>query len=83
MLPMVCKVFTSKAILAFLLRERYPQVSRWALFPCCLRSPNTQPLNFLGSYSLVGIGQFNLLFLWLIGVVRDSYSWWDGLRGEP
>ena len=29
--------------------------------------PNTQPLNFLGSYSLVGIGKFNLLFLWFIG----------------
>ena len=24
-------------------------------------------LNFLGSYSLVGIGKFNLVFLWLIG----------------
>ena len=32
--------------------------------------PNTQPLNFLGSCSLVGIGKFDLLFLWLIGVVR-------------
>ena len=28
-------------------------------------------LNFLGSYSLVGIGKFNLVFLWLIGVVRS------------
>ena len=24
-----------------------------------------------GSHSLVGIGKFNLLFLWLTGVVRD------------
>ena len=31
--------------------------------------PNTQPLNFLGSYSLVGIGKFNLLFLWIFGGV--------------
>ena len=31
--------------------------------------PNTQPLNFLASYSLVGIGKFNLLFLWIFGGV--------------
>ena len=35
--------------------------------------PNTQPLNFLGSCSLVGIGEFNLSILWLIGVVRRGY----------
>ena len=34
----------------------------------CFGSPI--PLNLLGSYSLVGIGKFNLLFLWLIGGVR-------------
>ena len=28
------------------------------------------PLQFLGSYSVVGIGKFNLLFLWLLGGVR-------------
>ena len=32
-------------------------------------SPNTQPLNVVGSFTLVGIGKFNLLFLWLIGGV--------------
>ena len=33
------------------------------------------PLQFLGSYSVVGIGKFNLLFLWLFGgVLRGS---WD------
>ena len=29
--------------------------------------PNTQPSNFLGSYSLVGTGKFNLLFCGLLG----------------
>ena len=34
-----------------------------------LKSPI--PLNFFGSYR-VGIGKFNLLFLWLIGAVRQT-----------
>ena len=35
-----------------------------------LRSPIPNLyINFLGSYSLVAIGKFNLLFLWLIGIV--------------
>ena len=40
--------------------------------------PNSQPLNFLGSYSLVGIGKFNLLLLWSIGCL----SWGLAFR-EP
>ena len=36
--------------------------------------PNSQPLNFLGSYSLVGIGKFNLLLLWFIGGVKLGFS---------
>ena len=37
------------------------------------RSP-IQPLNFFGSYSLVGIGKFNLLFLWFMGGgVRERF----------
>ena len=34
-----------------------------------LRSPIPALYFFLGSYSLVGIGKFKLLFLWPIGVV--------------
>ena len=36
--------------------------------------------NFLGSCSLVGIGKFNLLFLWLLGVVRIGFVNF-GLKG--
>ena len=35
---------------------------------------NTLPFSFLGSYSLVGIGKFILLFLWFIGGVRYTLS---------
>ena len=38
------------------------------------RSP-IQPLNFFGSYSLVGIGKFNLLFLWFMGGGKGKVSW--------
>ena len=34
--------------------------------------PQHLTLNFLGSYSLVGIGKFDLVFLWLIGVGRNG-----------
>ena len=36
-----------------------------------LRFPIPDHLNFLGAYSLAGVGKFNLVFLGLIGVVRS------------
>ena len=41
--------------------------------------PNTQTLNFLGSYSLVGIGKFTLVFLG--GNMITSSSWARSKQG--
>ena len=65
LVPAVLRIQSQKADLTRLISMCIP-----GLRETIAKIPNTQPLNFLGSCSLVGIGKFDLLFLWLIGVVR-------------